>query len=259
MKTVLGGPTDFCFALAPRWGSSSSEGMGSSEGASSQWPLSVYTGRTRTFLVVAVFIQHSLCNCQLQAQEKGVKSFSPLLIGLCEKEGADVGKAVLSRAGESGVSRYHAVLLAPDAGLQHFASSGDSKHSTHAPSTCPAREREDRSSQKGHSQMPAVFIFWDAMPSSQSWVVKTTQMVSVISGGLACRPMFSLRALGRTMPSFHHQPLAAVLGIMGLSSSIPSLSHERTVSSPVLVQVSTEHWFLVKTSLPGPTLIYHSS
>lgn len=46
--------------------------------------------------VVAVFTQHALCNCQLQAQEKAIKSFfSLLLIELCKKEeGAGVGKVV---------------------------------------------------------------------------------------------------------------------------------------------------------------------
>lgn len=78
-------------------------------------------------------------------------------------------------------------------------------------------------------------FFWAAIRNTQSWVVKTTQKVSVISGHLACRTTFSLRALGRTMPSFHHQWLAAVLGISALSSSIPSLSHKHVVSSSVRV------------------------
>lgn len=115
-------------------------------------------------LVVAVFIQHSLCNCQLQAQEKGVKSF-PLLIELCERR----KERLWERRSEwnwegTGFSRYCAVLL---------TSSGHSKHNM-CSEDLPGMGWGHRSSQKEQNQMAAIFVSWAALQSSQSGVVTTT-------------------------------------------------------------------------------------
>lgn len=141
VKNVLGIPTGFCFAIVLRCSPFNQRGLGYSEGGTfppvagecvnSQCVSRAY--KNIFFFVVVVFIQHSLCNCQLQAQEKAVKSFfSLLLIELCMKRKERVWGRWCKRSGKRGFSRYCAGLLTHDVTLQCFVSSGCNKCGMHA-------------------------------------------------------------------------------------------------------------------------------
>lgn len=139
------------------------------------------------------------------------------------------------RCRQSGEERGFQTLrwsLTPDVTLQQFVSSAYNERGMHA--------------QKEYNRTLAVAIFWAARAG---WV-KQHRRLSVISGVLACRTMFSLKALGRTVPSLLHrqrQPWTS----RPLAAAVPSPSHSHMISSSVSTEVSTDRSFLVKTSRPG--------